>query len=349
MDLADFDYDLPPALIAQEPAARRDASRLLRLGRKDGAIEHRRFADLRTLLPDDCVLVLNDTRVIPARLRGRKPTGGKVELLLVRRVSDAAQTWRVLCKGAGSQQVGDRVSLAGDLWAEWVAAPTDGEGVVRFFSDPESDADFARLLERYGEAPLPPYIKRRPGPDAADRERYQTVYAREPGAVAAPTAGLHFTPELLAALERDGITLCCVTLHVGPGTFQPVRTDRVEAHRMAAEAYDIGSATAETVNAAKARGRKVIAVGTTTTRALEASARHDGRVHPGADETDLFIYPGYRFRVVDGLLTNFHLPRSTLLLLVSALAGRESVLRAYAEAVHHGYRFYSYGDAMLIV
>ena len=349
MDLADFDYDLPPALIAQEPVARRDAARLLRLGREDGAIAHHRFADLRTLLPDDCVLVLNDTRVIPARLRGRKSTGGKVELLLVRRVSDAAQTWRVLCKGAGNQRAGDRVTLAGDLRAEWVSAPADGEGVVRFFSAPGSDEDVARLLERFGEAPLPPYIKRPPGPGAADRARYQTVYARAPGAVAAPTAGLHFTPELLAALERDGVTLCFVTLHVGPGTFQPVRTDRVEAHRMAAEAYDIGPAAAQTVNAAKARGRKVIAVGTTTTRALEAAARHDGRVRPGADETDLFLYPGARFRIVDGLLTNFHLPRSTLLLLVAALAGREHVLHAYAEAVRRGYRFYSYGDAMLIV
>lgn len=349
MDLADFDYELPPALIAQEPAARRDAARLLRLGREDGAIAHHRFADLRSLLPDDCVLVLNDTRVIPARLRGRKSTGGKVELLLVRRVSDAAQTWRVLCKGAGNQRIGDRVTLAGDLWAEWVAAPANGEGVVRFVSDTESDADVARLLERHGEAPLPPYIKRRPGPGAADRTRYQTVYARAPGAVAAPTAGLHFTPELLAALERDGVTLCFVTLHVGPGTFQPVRTDRVEAHRMAAEAYDIGPAAAQTVNAAKSRGRTVIAVGTTTTRALEAAAHRDGRVRSGADETDLFIYPGSRFRVVDGLLTNFHLPRSTLLLLVSALAGREHVLHAYAEAVRRGYRFYSYGDAMLIV
>ena len=349
MDLADFDYDLPPALIAQEPVARRDAARLLRLGREDGAISHHRFADLRTLLPDDCVLVLNDTRVIPARLRGRKSTGGKVELLLVRRVSDAAQTWRVICKGAGNQQAGDRVTLAGDLRAEWVVAPADGEGVVRFFSAPGSDEDVARLLERFGEAPLPPYIKRPPGPGTADRARYQTVYARAPGAVAAPTAGLHFTPELLAALERDGVTLCLVTLHVGPGTFQPVRTDRVEAHRMAAEAYDIGPAAAQTVNAAKARGRKVIAVGTTTTRALEAAARHDGRVRPGTDETDLFLYPGSRFRIVDGLLTNFHLPRSTLLLLVAALAGREHVLHAYAEAVRRGYRFYSYGDAMLIV
>ena len=349
MDLADFDYDLPPALIAQEPVARRDAARLLRLGREDGAISHHRFADLRTLLPDDCVLVLNDTRVIPARLRGRKSTGGKVELLLVRRVSDTAQTWRVLCKGAGNQQAGDRVTLAGDLRAEWVSAPADGEGVVRFFSAPGSDEDVAGLLERFGEAPLPPYIKRPPGPGAADRARYQTVYARAPGAVAAPTAGLHFTPELLAALERDGVTLCFVTLHVGPGTFQPVRTDRIEAHRMAAEAYDIGPAAAQTVNAAKARGRKVIAVGTTTTRALEAAARHDGRVRPGADETDLFLYPGARFRIVDGLLTNFHLPRSTLLLLVAALAGREHVLHAYAEAVRRGYRFYSYGDAMLIV
>lgn len=344
MDLADFDYDLPPALIAQAPPVRRDASRLLRLARGSGALSHHRFRELPQLLPSGCVLVLNNTRVIPARLRGRKQTGGMVELLLVGRVADEAQTWHVVCRGVKNQPAGARISITDELWAEWVDAPANGRGVVRFLSD----QNVAQLLEQYGEVPIPPYIKRPPGPDAADRERYQTVYARHPGAVAAPTAGLHFTRSLLAELERSGMTVCFVTLHVGLGTFQPIRSPRVESHHMASEAYDISSTTARTINDAKSDGRKIVAVGTTTTRALEASAQHTACVRPGARKSDLFIYPGYRFRVIDGLITNFHLPRSTLLLLVSALAGREQVLRAYAAAVQCGYRFYSYGDAMLI-
>ena len=346
MNLSDFDYALPLELIAQEPAKQRDQSRLLRVGRDDDSLSHLQFSDLPRLLPKDCVLVCNNTRVIPARLRGKKKTGGKVELLLVRRTATEGETWQVLCKGGQNQKVGGRINFADKFWGKWVEAPRAGQGSMRFF--PEKD--FQRLVEQHGEVPLPPYIKRSPGQHAADQERYQTVYAQQPGAVAAPTAGLHFTPELLDRLARVGIQLCFVTLHVGLGTFQPIRVEQIEQHAMGIESYEIDSTTATLINTAKASGRKIIAVGTTTTRALESSARQTGHVQPGPNQSDLFIYPGYEFQVIDGLITNFHLPRSTLLLLVSAFAGRERILlHAYAEAVKQGYRFYSYGDAMLVV
>ena len=345
MDLADFDYDLPAELIAQEPAKQRDQSRLLRVGRGEASLSHHRFSDLRDLLPQGCVLVLNNTRVIPARLRGKKTTGGKVELLLVRRTAAEGAVWQVLCKGGQKQKVGGRINFADNFWGKWVEAPRAGQGSMRFFPEKK----FHQLVEQHGEVPLPPYIRRTPGRHAADRERYQTVYARQPGAVAAPTAGLHFTPALLDKLAQGGIQLCFVTLHVGLGTFQPIRVEQVETHTMGTESYEIDAATAECINTAKASGRKIIAVGTTTTRALESSAQQTGHVRPGPNQSELFIYPGYEFRVIDGLITNFHLPRSTLLLLVSALAGRERILHAYAEAVKRRYRFYSYGDAMLIV
>ena len=345
MELSDFDYDLPAELIAQEPAKQRDQSRLLHVGRGEASLSHHRFSDLLGLLPKDCVLVCNNTRVIPARLRGKKTTGGKVELLLVRRTAAEGEVWQVLCKGGQNQKVGGRINFADKFWGKWVEAPRAGQGSMRFF--PEKD--FQRLVEQHGEVPLPPYIRRAPGRHAADRERYQTVYAQQAGAVAAPTAGLHFTPALLDKLVQSGIQLCFITLHVGLGTFQPIRVEQVETHTMGTEWYEIDAATAECINAAKASGRKIIAVGTTTTRALESSAQQTGLVQPGPNQSDLFIYPGYEFRVIDGLITNFHLPRSTLLLLVSALAGRERILHAYAEAVQQRYRFYSYGDAMLIV
>ena len=344
MDLSDFDYDLPAELIAQEPAKQRDQSRLLCVGRGDASLSHHRFSDLLGLLPKDCVLVCNNTRVIPARLRGKKTTGGKVELLLVRRTAAEGEVWQVLCKGGQNQKVGGRMNFADNFWGKWVEAPRAGQGSIRFF--PEKN--FQQLVEQHGEVPLPPYIRRSPGQHAADRERYQTVYAQQPGAVAAPTAGLHFTPTLLDELVQSGIQLCFVTLHVGLGTFQPIRVEQVETHTMGTESYEIDAATAECINAAKASGRKIIAVGTTTTRALESSAQQTGRVQPGPNQSKLFIYPGYEFQVIDGLITNFHLPRSTLLLLVSAFAGRDRILHAYAEAVRRRYRFYSYGDAMLI-
>jgi len=345
MLLSDFDYDLPPDLIAQEPAPERTNSRLLVVERHSGRLSHCYFAALLRLLPTNCLLVLNDTRVFPARLRGRKESGGAVEVLLLHRVAEEGETWEVLGKGAQGLRVGSRLWFAPELSAEWLSTPCEGRGVLRFF--PRDD--LSALLERLGEIPLPPYIKRPAGSRAQDRERYQTVYARHPGAVAAPTAGLHFTEDLLAAVRQRGIETVFVTLHVGAGTFQPIRVEQVETHKMEEEEYELNAAAAEHLNRAKATGRKIIAVGTTTTRALESACTQEGKVQAGRRRTDLFIYPGYRFRVIDGLITNFHLPRSTLLLLVSAFAGRELIRKAYAEAVARRYRFYSYGDAMLIV
>jgi S-adenosylmethionine:tRNA ribosyltransferase-isomerase len=345
VELSDFDYDLPLELIAQEPVAERSHSRLLRVDRQSGSLSHHFFSDIGSLLPTNCLLVLNDTRVFPARLRGQKESGGRIEVLLVRRLPGQEETWEVLCKGGQNVRAGTRVHFASELSAIWRAAPSDGRGVLQFFPH----ADFLQLLERFGEVPLPPYIKRTPGAHPEDRERYQTVYARHPGAIAAPTAGLHFTPELLAALQEHGIETAFITLHVGAGTFQPVRVGQVEVHTMEEEEYDIPPAVAEQIRTAKKSGKKIIAVGTTTTRALESACDEDGVLQAGRRRTSLFIYPGFHLQMIDGLITNFHLPRSTLLMLVSAFAGRELILRAYAEAVAQRYRFYSYGDAMLIV
>ena len=344
MQIADFDYDLPPDLIAQEPVPERSHSRLLRVDRQFGNLSHHAFFDIGSLLPADCLLVLNDTRVFPARLRGQKESGGRVEVLLVHRLPGAGEIWEVLCKGAQNVRAGTRVHFAPELSATWCTAPSEGRGVLEFIPH----ADFISMLERYGEVPLPPYIKRTQGMRLEDRERYQTVYARYPGAIAAPTAGLHFTPELLAALQQQGIETAFITLHVGAGTFQPVRVEQIESHTMEEEEYEISAAVAERIHTAKKSGRKIIAVGTTTTRALESACDENGVLQAGRRRTSLFIYPGFRFQVIDGLITNFHLPRSTLLMLVSAFAGRDLILRAYAEAVAQRYRFYSYGDAMLI-
>lgn len=345
MRISAFDYDLPPDLIAQEPIPERSRSRLLRVDRQSGLLSHHTFVDIGSLLPADCLLVLNDTRVFPARLHGRKSSGGRIEVLLIHRLPGTGEIWEVLCKGAQSMRVGSRLHFSAELSALWRMAPSEGRGVLEFFPR----TDFTSLLERYGEVPLPPYIKRASGSGSADRERYQTVYARHPGAIAAPTAGLHFTPELLESLRQRGIETALLTLHVGAGTFQPVRVDDVEAHTMEEEEYEISPAVAERIHAAKKSGRKIIAVGTTTTRALESARDENGVLQAGRRRTALFIYPGFRFQVIDGLITNFHLPRSTLLMLVSAFAGRELILKAYAEAVAQRYRFYSYGDAMVIV
>ena len=337
MDVAEFDYPLPAGLIAQEPLPERDASRLLVLPRARGEPRHCSVRELPRLLQPGDLLVVNDARVIPARLRGRKEgTGGKVELLLVEPLGGAdwlalGQSSKPLRAGAVVEAHGARLRI--------VEVRGEGEMVVRL---PVEGEELWRYLDEAGEMPLPPYIERPAGD--ADRERYQTIFARERGAVAAPTAGLHFTPGLLDALRAAGVAIAQVTLQVGPGTFLPVRVQRTEDHRMHCERYHVPQATADAVNSARGR---VIAVGTTVLRTLEA-AWHDG-LRPGPGSTALFITPGYRFQAVQGLLTNFHLPRSTLLMLVAAFAGLPRVLAAYREAVALRYRFFSYGDAMLIV
>jgi len=331
----DFDFDLPQERIAQR-AVPRGTSRLFVLDR-EGAERHRTVADLPNLLRPGDLLVVNDTRVLPARLFARRPGGGEVELLLVERHGPV--DWDALVKPGRKARPGARLELdEPGLSVEVVATLDDGRRRVRF-SRPVEPA-----LERLGHVPLPPYIDR---PDeAADRERYQTVYAREPGAIAAPTAGLHFSDGLLDAIARRGVERVAVTLHVGIGTFKPITAPLVHEHRMERERYVVPEATAAAIARARREGRRIVAVGTTVVRTLETAAAESGEVRPGPGASELFITPGFRFRVIDALLTNFHLPRSTLLLLVSAFAGRERVLAAYAEAIREGYRFYSYGDAM---
>ncbi len=345
MLLSDFDYDLPLELIAQEPVRERTSSRLLVVDRATEHLSHHGFSDLVHLLPESCLLVLNDTRVFPARLRGRKESGGVVEVLLLCRANGEGECWEVLCKGGQNLRAGARLYFPSGVQGDWVEAPCEGRGVLRFFYH----GDFSVVLEKIGEIPLPPYIKRAVGGRAEDRERYQTVYAHQVGAVAAPTAGLHFTDELLAALRQRGVETLFVTLHVGAGTFQPIRVEEVERHQMEEEEYELNEHAVERITAAQLSGRKIIAVGTTTTRALESAATEEGIVQAGRRRTRLFMYPGYHFKIIDGLITNFHLPRSTLFLLVSAFASRTLMLKAYSEAITQRYRFYSYGDAMLIL
>ena len=335
--LADFDYDLPPELIAQMPARERSASRLLHV---DGPkLDDLRFTDLPSLLDADDLLVFNDTRVINARIRGRKPTGGEVEML-VERVT-GADAAIVQLRASHPPGVGGVVLLAGDARA--TVAARDG----RFFSLRfDGVGELHRWLEQHGEVPLPPYITH--APDATDAERYQTVYARARGAVAAPTAGLHFDPPMLDTLARRGVQQAFVTLHVGAGTFQPVQAEQLSEHRMHSETYEIPQATTDAVERTRARGGRVVAVGTTSLRALEAAADPSGHLQAGTGDTALFITPGYAFRVVDRLLTNFHLPKSTLMMLVSAFAGYDTIRHAYAHAIASRYRFMSYGDAMLL-
>jgi S-adenosylmethionine:tRNA ribosyltransferase-isomerase len=311
--------------------------------RRSGVIEHVRFVDLpQWLLPGD-LLVRNETRVLPARLRGCKESGGQIELLLVERLAGEGESWRCLARSAKPARPGSRLFFAEGLVADVVDDLGEGMRTVHF----ECSGDLLAHLESAGEMPLPPYIQRQPV--AADRERYQTVYAREPGAVAAPTAGLHFTDATFAALKARGIETRGLILHVGPGTFQPVRTERLDDHRMHGEWFTIPPATATTVNQARAEGRRVVALGTTSTRALESAAGEGGELHSGRAETHLFIRPGFQFKVTGAMITNFHLPKSTLLVLVSAFAGRELIFEAYRQAVAEKYRFFSYGDCMLIL
>ena len=339
-ELAAYEFDLPPDRIAQQPAAERDGARLLQLDRRSGALAHRRVLDLPGLLAPGDLLVVNATRVLPARLRGRKASGGGAEALLLGPV--APGRYRALVRARGRLRTGLGLIFTGagrELAAEIVAVSESGEVELAFAAD-------ASPYE-LGETPLPPYI-RRAAPQAPDAERYQTVFARVPGSVAAPTAGLHLSERLLAAIDARGVARAEVVLHVGPGTFRPLGPAELASGRLHPERFTLPQATADAIAATRARGGRVAAVGTTTTRVLEARATGDGGVRAGEGLTDLFLRPGSAFRVVDALLTNFHLPRSSLLLLVAAFAGRERVLAAYAEAVRAGYRFYSYGDAMWI-
>lgn len=336
---SDFYFDLPQELIAQTPLERRDASRLLTLDKHTGAIAHRHFSDLPELLrPGDC-LVLNDSRVLPARLIGARAGGGACEVLLL--IDRGEKTWECLVRPGRKLHVGAKVTFGGgELSGEIVGELEDGNRLVRF----DYEGIFLEVLERLGRMPLPPYIKE----ELQDPERYQTVYSRVIGSAAAPTAGLHFTPELLRQIESKGVKLCYVTLHVGLGTFRPVKEEEITDHRMHSEYCVISRETADAVNETRSAGGRVVCVGTTSCRTVESRADEDGTLVPGAGWTDIFIYPGYRFKVMDALITNFHLPESTLIMLVSALAGREHVLEAYRRAVEERYRFFSFGDAMFI-
>jgi S-adenosylmethionine:tRNA ribosyltransferase-isomerase len=352
MLVSDFDYDLPPELIAQQPFPNRADSRLLRLNRTSAIFTDCRFRDFPQMLRPDDLVVFNNTRVFPARLFGRKTSPaaslGKIEVLLTRQISAEPNEWECLVRPGRKVSVGDSLSFGdnnnGELRAELVGRGPFGERRLRF----SSTDDFFGLIERLGHIPLPPYIDRDDQP--TDKERYQTVYARERGSVAAPTAGLHFTPEILGQMSDRGIETAEITLHVGLGTFQPVRVDRVEEHKLHREFYTISAEAARKINAARRENRRVIAIGTTTVRTLEhrAALSPNGEVEAGSGEADIFIYPGYNFRVVDGILSNFHLPKSTLLMLISAFAGREHVLAAYHHAIEKKYRFYSYGDCMFV-
>jgi len=339
--VSDFDYRLPPELIAQEPLADRASSRLLVLDRASGSIRHAGFTDFVDLVAPLDVLVLNVSRVIPARLYGKRESGNAAELLLVRALPDG--TWLAMGHPGGKLKPGRTVRFGDDSAAEIVAVLGGGLRRVTFVGQLDASA----TLAKYGAVPLPPYIQRPPRPE--DRERYQTVYAEHDGSVAAPTAGLHFTPALLERIKQRGTALATLDLQIGPGTFKPVDVDDLADHPMHGEAYRVSDDAAELINARRKAGGRVWAVGTTVVRTLETVAAPDGTIRPGAGDTSLFVYPPYTFRAVDRLLTNFHLPRSTLLMLVCAFGGYERVMRAYGEAIEQRYRFYSYGDAMAVV
>ena len=337
---SDYFYELPPELIAQDPLEDRSSSRLMVLDQKTGAVSHHVFREIPSFLrPGDC-LVLNNTRVIPARLLGvREETGGAVEVLLLKRRT--GDVWECLVKPGKKARPGTRLVFGdGLLHAQVEDVVEDGNRLIRFFYD----GIWEEVLDRLGEMPLPPYITHK----LQDKNRYQTVYARFDGSAAAPTAGLHFTPELLEQIQDMGVELAYVTLHVGLGTFRPVKVENVKEHHMHSEYYQVSAEAAEKINRTKKNGGRVICVGTTSCRTVESAANENGQVEAGCGNTDIFIYPGYRFKVLDALITNFHLPESTLVMLVSALAGREHVLAAYEEAVKERYRFFSFGDAMLI-
>ena len=340
MDVKDFYYDLPEELIAQDPLEKRSNSRLMVLDKKSGDVTHRHFYDIKDYLrPGDC-LVINNTRVIPARLIGeREETGGKVELLLLKRKSD--DVWETLVKPGKKARIGSRLTFGnGLLKAEVIDIVEEGNRLVRF----EYQGIFEEILDQLGQMPLPPYITHQ----LQDKNRYQTVYAKYDGSAAAPTAGLHFTKELLQEIKDMGVSIAEVTLHVGLGTFRPVKVENVLDHHMHSEFFQISQEAADMINETKRHGHRVIAVGTTSTRTLESAADENGFLREKSGWTEIFIYPGYQFKVIDGLITNFHLPESTLVMLVSALAGRDHIMEAYRQAVEQKYRFFSFGDAMLI-
>ncbi len=340
MKKQDFYYDLPEELIAQDPIEDRSSSRLMLIDKKTGQIEHKIFRDIIDYLHEGDCLVLNNTKVIPARLIGeKKSTGGKVEVLLLKRNEN--NTWETLVKPGRSARVGQRLVFGdGLLEAEVIGISEEGNRYIKFYFD----GIFEEILDQLGQMPLPPYITH----ELKDKNRYQTVYAKHEGSAAAPTAGLHFTDDLLKQIESKGITIANVTLHVGLGTFRPVKEDNILEHHMHSELYQISKEEADKINKAKINGGRVICVGTTSCRTVESAANEEGLVVPGSKDTDIFIYPGYKFKVLDCLITNFHLPESTLIMLVSALAGRKNILNAYETAVKERYRFFSFGDAMFI-
>jgi len=341
MDLEEFNYHLPPSLIAQYPPSQRGDSRLMILQRSGETIVHGTFKDISSYLHPGDLLVMNDTRVLPARRIGRKETGGKVEILLIPSWNGNRNEWEVLIKGSGKLRPGTQIRFGESLWGQ-VKYLNDGRGRI-CFSGQEEMTD---VLQKIGHVPLPPYIKRED--ESLDRDRYQTIFAKRDGSIAAPTAGLHFTQPLLNSLGKQGINIATITLHIGIGTFTPIKVNTIEDHQMEREWAEISEEVSQKIEETKRRGGRVISVGTTTTRALESFSDKMGRVQPGKGFSSLFIYPPYQFRVIDGLITNFHLPKSTLVLLVSAFTGKDLLMKAYQEAIRKNYHFYSYGDAMLI-
>lgn len=346
LNVSDYDYFLPEEQIAQDPLVDRSSSKLLVLDKNTGETSHHVFKEIIDYLnPGDC-LCINNTKVIPARLIGRKKTGGVVEVLLLKRLEDEKSKWEVLTRPGKKARVGDEIIFGGegpedfDLLCRVTEVKEDGNRIVEF----EYDGIFEEILDKLGQMPLPPYITHR----LEDKNRYQTVYAKIEGSAAAPTAGLHFTNELLEQIKEKGVKVVSVTLHVGLGTFRPVQVENILDHKMHSEYYEVSEETAKILNETKANGGRIISVGTTSTRTLESVTDENGIVHAGSGETQIFIYPGYKFKAIDGLITNFHLPKSTLIMLVSALAGRKNVLNAYKEAVEKKYRFFSFGDAMFI-
>lgn len=343
MKITDFDFNLPDELIAQEPLENRAASRMLCVNRAEKTWSDEHFSSFPNFLNKTDVLVLNNTKVFPARLLGNSETGARIELFLVKEIEN--QKWETLARPARRLKTGKKIHFGADLTAEVVDKTDEGRVIVKF----EADGDFNEILDRIGKTPLPPYIKRDEQTTDEDRARYQTVFAKNRGAIAAPTAGLHFTPEIIEKIKQLGIKIVEITLHVGYGTFEPVRVEDLSEHAVMPESVEISEEAANILNAAKAEKRRIIAIGTTTTRALESSISADGKIAAGRREANLTIIPGYRFRAIDGLLTNFHLPQSSLLVLVSTFAGHELIMKAYNHAVSEKYRFYSYGDCVFII